>query len=75
MPDHTALLSNVRHIDRLKKAQHALKDALQAFEQGVMLDALEVDLRGAYGELAELTGEKVEENVLDKIFQDFCVGK
>lgn len=70
-----SLLSNLRQIDLLEKAQQALEEARKALRAGVSLDALDVDLQFAYQKLAEITGEAIEEDVLNKIFQNFCVGK
>lgn len=68
-------LSNIRQIDLLEKARSSLSSALGGLETGVSLDALDVDLQDAYQDLAAITGESIEEDVLNKIFQDFCVGK
>lgn len=75
MPKQPALLSNMRHIDQLTKAKAALEEAHRALSCGVVLDALEVDLRESYNCLADITGERAGEDVLDRIFHDFCVGK
>lgn len=74
-PKQPAMLSNMRHIDRLTKAKEALEEARRALASGVVLDALEVDLRDSYNRLADITGERAGEDVLDRIFHDFCVGK
>lgn len=68
-------LSNIRHIDLMKKALHALKEGIDALEKGISLDACEVDIRESYRKLLEISGRDVDESVLDKIFKDFCVGK
>lgn len=70
-----ASLSNIRQIDLLEKARGSLSSALAGLESGISLDALDVDLQEAYQNLASITGEAIEEDVLNKIFQDFCVGK
>ena len=38
-------------------------------------DCFEVDLRNAWEILGEITGETVDDDVLNKIFSDFCIGK
>ena len=75
VPERPAMLSNIRHIDQLTKAKEALDEARQALADGVVLDAAEVDLRESYNCLADITGERTGEEVLDRIFRDFCVGK
>lgn len=68
-------ISNIRHITLLEEATKALEEGLDALRKGVSLDAIEVDLRLAYRKLGEITGETIEEDVLNKIFSSFCVGK
>lgn len=75
LPERPVMLSNIRHIDQLTKAREALDAARQALAGGVVLDAAEVDLRESYNCLADITGERAGEEVLDRIFRDFCVGK
>lgn len=68
-------ITNVRHKALLEEARDDLKTALEDMKRGVMLDACDVDLQLAYEKLAEITGEAIDEDVLNKIFQDFCIGK
>jgi tRNA modification GTPase len=44
-------------------------------QQGLPLDLIAVDLYAALEFLGEITGETVRENVLDRIFAQFCIGK
>ena len=39
------------------------------------LDFLSIDLRGAWEALGEITGDTADEDLLDRIFADFCIGK
>ena len=39
------------------------------------LDALEVDLRGSYDDLGLIIGQSVSDEIMDKVFKEFCVGK
>lgn len=75
IPDDAPALATVRQIDLLEKAQRSLASGVSAMKEGITLDALEVDIRQSYRYLAEITGESIEEDVLDQIFKDFCVGK
>mgnify|MGYP001168835760 FL=1 len=69
------LISNVRHKDALSKGRKHLKDVLNGMEEGVPVDLLAIDVRGAWEVLGEITGGTVSEDLVDKIFSDFCVGK
>lgn len=68
-------ITNVRHQRLLEEARNLLKSALEDMQRGIPLDACDVDLSLAYEKLAEITGEEINEDVLNKIFQDFCIGK
>jgi tRNA modification GTPase trmE len=69
------LLSNVRQISALEKSQKALSDALQALENAFPWDILSIDIRKALQYVSEVTGDNVQEDLLDTIFSRFCIGK
>ncbi|WP_300409301.1 tRNA uridine-5-carboxymethylaminomethyl(34) synthesis GTPase MnmE [Lagierella sp.] len=69
------LVTNVRHRDVIKKAIDYLKSSLGDLEMDVPIDCIELDLRSSWEILGQITGESIEDDVLDKIFRDFCIGK
>lgn len=69
------LVTNMRHTNLLEEALKSLESSLEDIRAGFPLDAVEIDLNNAYSSLAQITGEAIEEDVLDKIFKDFCIGK
>lgn len=73
--DHAGLLvSNRRHLDALQCAQNALDAALAALND-CAYDCASVDLREAWRTLGEITGETLDETIIDRIFSRFCLGK
>ena len=68
-------LSNVRHIDAISRAQISLNTAKQTLTERMPVDLAVVDLRDALHALGEITGENVDEDVINTIFSEFCVGK
>ncbi len=70
-----AMMTNVRHIDLLKKSMSSIASAIDGFKKDLALELLDVDLQMSYEYLAEITGESIEDDVLDRIFSSFCVGK
>lgn len=68
-------LSNVRHIDAMQKAQQSLQIARQTLQNRMPVDLAVIDLRDALHALGEITGENVDEYVINTIFKEFCVGK
>ena len=69
------IITNIRHRDIINKAIKYLESSLHDMEAGVPIDCFEVDLRNAWEILGEITGETVDDDVLNKIFSDFCIGK
>jgi tRNA modification GTPase len=68
-------VSNVRHISLLKQAKRSLQDALEANEQYVPIDMIQIDIRAAWEQLGEIIGDSVGESLIDQIFTQFCLGK
>lgn len=73
--DHQVIITNVRHERLLKEAAEQLEEALVSLESGVPIDCVEVDLKRVLDALGEITGETADEEVINKVFNDFCIGK
>lgn len=69
------LVTNVRHKEALRRAVESLAAALTGFESGLPLDLTAIDLQVALEALGEITGETVTDDLLERIFRDFCIGK
>ncbi|MFP4479014.1 MAG: tRNA uridine-5-carboxymethylaminomethyl(34) synthesis GTPase MnmE [Candidatus Izemoplasmatales bacterium] len=70
-----ALLSNIRHIGKFKEVKKALEDAKQAALDQIPIDFVEIDLRKAWANLGEITGQSTADDLLDNLFSKFCLGK
>ncbi len=70
-----AVITNVRHIDSLTKAKDALSSAIDAIECGMEDNMTFIDVNDAISSLGEITGQTVAEEIVDRIFHSFCVGK
>jgi len=68
-------ITNVRHKEVLIRALQHLSEVLKGAEEEMSLDFLSIDLRAAWEALGEMTGETTGEDLLDRIFSDFCIGK
>lgn len=66
---------NARHGEALRQAGGALEAALTGLETGTPLDLVSLDVRAAIRSLDSITGADVDEELLDRIFRDFCIGK
>ena len=71
----TCIVTNLRHISALSKAQQALDNAAQAINSGMPADIASIDINGAIDFLGEITGAVISEDIVNAIFHDFCVGK
>ena len=69
------LLTNARQEEAARRARESVRRAREALEAGVTPDALLTDVEEALTALGELTGQSVREDVTDRIFAKFCVGK
>lgn len=70
-----SLLTNPRQFGALSRAQDALARAEQALLAGVTPDAVLTDVELAMQALGEITGRTVREDITNRIFERFCVGK
>ncbi len=68
-------VNNLRHVRALKDAYSAMESAIEGIKRQEFLDLIEVDLRQALNELGLITGETSTEDILDKVFKEFCIGK
>lgn len=73
--DDGIIFVNERQKICLDRAGSALNAALDAFDCGITLDAVALDIGQAAAALSELTGERITETVVDEVFSRFCVGK
>ena len=68
-------LTSARHMRLARQAADKLLEAAEALEGGLPLDLAAIDLQGALELLGGITGERVDEKLLDSVFSQFCVGK
>ena len=69
------ILTNVRQADAVKRAIEYMRSALDAMRAGMTPDIVLTEAEGAMSALGELSGRTVREDVTNRIFQRFCVGK
>ena len=69
------VLGNERQIGFMMKAKQSMLQAVEAMENGLELDLVEIDIQDAYTALKEILGEVHREDLLDTLFSNFCLGK
>jgi tRNA modification GTPase len=73
-PDHL-VVANIRHKRALVRARDDLSEAVRGLEEGASFELIAFEIRSALEALGEIVGETVTEEVLDQIFERFCIGK
>ena len=74
-PCDGSILTNERQADAVLRAGKSLDAALTSLRQGVTPDAVLVDVEAAMSALGEVTGRTMREDITNRIFERFCVGK
>ena len=70
-----ALITSARHQAALHESAEHLRAAQSSLARQLPLDFVSIDLDSAYNSLSEITGETAREDLLDRIFSEFCIGK
>lgn len=73
--DDQVLVTKLRHKQALQKALRHLEDVILGIEANIPLDLISIDLKAAWEAIGEITGTTVSEDLIDRIFNDFCIGK
>lgn len=69
------ILNNERQIALMIKANKGLKDMLKEVDYGYELDLVSSDLYTVYHDLSEIIGKSYEDDLIDHLFRNFCLGK
>lgn len=68
-------ITNIRHKQALLESLSSLNQVLQSMADQMPEDFLTIDLMNAYEKLGEIIGESVDEDLVNTIFSEFCMGK
>ena len=68
-------ITNIRHKAALSEAYNSIELVMRSIDDGMPEDFLSIDLMNAYEELGKITGEAVEDDLVNEIFSKFCMGK
>jgi tRNA modification GTPase len=69
------IIADLRHKVVLEKAAECLVRAREGLHEGLSPELTSLEVREALDSLGEITGRTTSEEVLDRIFANFCVGK
>lgn len=73
--DDYTYLSNSRQIGVLKESLEIIKEIEIGIENNMEVDLISIDLKRLYNKLGEILGDVYDENLLEEIFKNFCLGK
>ncbi|HJA73561.1 MAG TPA: tRNA uridine-5-carboxymethylaminomethyl(34) synthesis GTPase MnmE [Candidatus Limosilactobacillus faecipullorum] len=69
------MVTNARHIGLLHQAKEALDDVLRGLADGMPVDLVQIDMTRCWDLLGEITGDSYQDELLDQLFSQFCLGK
>lgn len=69
------LVTNVRHANLLQEGNKCIEDALNMADMREPLEFIEIDVNRCYEALGEIIGETASSDIIDKVFERFCLGK
>ena len=68
-------ITNLRHKSLLYDTRESLNKVLESIDMGMGEDFFTIDLMSAYTSLGKIIGEELEDDLVNKIFAEFCMGK
>ncbi|AJA50123.1 tRNA modification GTPase MnmE [Clostridium pasteurianum DSM 525 = ATCC 6013] len=69
------IITNIRHKAALISAKSNCLEAINALKNTSAIDLASIDIRNAWYNLGQITGDTMEEDLIEKIFKNFCLGK
>ena len=74
-PSESLLVANTRHIELLVQAEKLIAQSIKSVDNKLPLEFISQSIKGALGILDDILGKRFSEDLLDKIFSEFCIGK
>lgn len=71
----SVLVTNARHVALLERALQSLDAVLDGLDQDLPVDLVQIDMTNAWELLGEITGDSYQDELLDQLFSQFCLGK
>ena len=68
-------VSNLRHISFIKETQKLIAEALDSLDSKLSIEFISQNIKDALLYLDDILGKRFSEDLLDKIFSEFCIGK
>ena len=75
IPENGVVINNVRQANQLNRAKQALENVLVGLKEKITYDFLTIDLKDVLDSLGEITGDSINDEIINDIFSRFCIGK
>ncbi|GAY72475.1 GTPase and tRNA-U34 5-formylation enzyme TrmE [Lentilactobacillus kosonis] len=72
---NNVMITNARHIGLLNQANQSLDSVIQGLDQGMPVDLVQIDMTHCWDLLGEVTGDSYQDELIDQLFSQFCLGK
>jgi tRNA modification GTPase len=69
------IIANIRHKRALDQVKQSLANTMKGLDEGTSYEFIAFEIRSALEALGELVGETASEEILNRIFEQFCIGK
>ena len=69
------IVTQARHFEQLTRASESLKEAMDGLLCGMTFDVISIDVQNAVESLGAISGQSASDEVIDRIFERFCIGK
>ena len=73
--EHMQLVRSKRDLDLVNKANSSIENANNALANRMPIDIIEIDLKSAWEYLGKIIGDSYQDELIDEIFRNFCLGK
>lgn len=73
--ENDLIINNMRHKNLLIKSKNNLEEVIDSIKNNMPVEFLEIDLKNCMENLGEIVGKSVTDDLVDKIFNEFCIGK
>ena len=69
------IITNIRHKNQIHKAIVNVDKSINSVNQNLPIDIISICIKEVLEDLGEITGDNVSEDIINKIFSKFCLGK
>lgn len=69
------IITNIRHKNQIRKAIESINNSIESINLNMPIDIVSINIRDVLSNLGDITGDNVTEDIINKIFSKFCLGK